>query len=156
MRTLIHFRFIAVIAIVLFAGACGLSRNSHAGKVFLVYKGRKITTVEQWNKKRKTILAHMQEAMGPLPDLKRNPPFNVHVLDSTTGTGYKRYTIRFTVAKGEDLPALLYLPLEPTARKKIPAVIALHGTDNLGKLSVAGYSALANRDYAKNWRSGVM
>ncbi|MBO9619150.1 MAG: alpha/beta hydrolase [Niabella sp.] len=149
MRFSIYSWRIPIIVVLFFAGACIAHRKSEAPGPSFVYKGSKITTVEQWNKKRKTILAHMQEAMGSLPDLKRNPPFDVHVLDSTTGKGYKRYSIRFTVAKGENLPALLYLPLEQTAGKKIPAVIALHGTDELGKLSVAGYSALANRDYAK-------
>ncbi|MGJ7029611.1 pimeloyl-ACP methyl ester carboxylesterase [Niabella hirudinis] len=44
---------------------------------------------------------------------------------------------------------MLYVPNRQANGKKIPAIIALHGTDMLGKLSVAGQSALANRDYAK-------
>lgn len=149
MRSFIYGRLIFGIFILVWAASCGVSKKNGGFEPLLMYKGKKLTKIGQWEKKRNTVLAHMQEAMGPLPGLKNLPPFNARVLDSITGSGYTRYTISFTVAEHEDLPALLYLPSDPEKGKKIPAVIALHGTDRLGKLSVAGQSALANRDYAK-------
>ena len=149
MRSSVYNRLLAGICILIVAGSCMVSKKSNGHESVLMYNGKKITTVSQWNKKRKTILAHMQEAMGPLPGLKGLPPFNSRVLDSIVSEGYIRYTIAFTVAENEALPALLYVPNDAAKNKKIPAVIALHGTDRLGKLSVAGQSALANRDYAK-------
>ncbi|WP_018626290.1 alpha/beta hydrolase [Niabella aurantiaca] len=145
----IRARLIAGILILLLAGACIAGKKSSGHEDLLMYRGKKITTVDQWDKKRKTVLAHMQEAMGPLPRLKGHPPFNARFLDSVVSGSYTRYTIAFTVEAGEELPALLYVPAGHTNGKRIPAVIALHGTDRLGKLSVAGQSALANRDYAK-------
>ncbi|MCF3108737.1 alpha/beta fold hydrolase [Niabella sp. CC-SYL272] len=149
MLATIYNRMIPGFCILMFAAACMVSKKNIRHQELLVYRGTPITTVDQWNKKRKAVLAHMQEAMGPLPRLKNHPPFNTLVLDSVMESTYTRYTIKFTVEKGEALPALLYVPAGYTTGGRAPAVIALHGTDRLGKLSVAGQSALANRDYAK-------
>ncbi|MBO9592566.1 MAG: alpha/beta fold hydrolase [Niabella sp.] len=149
MRSMVYGRLICGLGILLWVYACAAGKKNSIREELMVYQGKPVTTPAQWNKKRKAVLAHMQEAMGPLPRLKGLPPFDAHTLDSVVEDGYTRYTIRFTVAKGEELPALLYVPGRLANGERMPAVIALHGTDRLGKLSVAGQSALANRDYAK-------
>ncbi|WP_300600633.1 alpha/beta fold hydrolase [Niabella sp.] len=148
MHATIYRRLIAGICILVFAGACVAGKKAGSREDLLIYQGTPVTAVSQWNKKRKAILEHMQEAMGPVPRLKGYPPFNARISDSVVEAGYVRYTITFTVEKGEELPALLYIPAHANG-ERIPGVIALHGTDRLGKLSVAGQSTLANRDYAK-------
>lgn len=149
MQSTICGRLIFGMGILLFVYACAAGKKSSRHEELMMYQGRPVTTADQWNKKRRAVLEHMQEAMGPLPRLKDHPSFDSHKLDSVVEDTYIRYTIIFTVAKGEQLPALLYVPRGHANGERIPAVIALHGTDKLGKLSVAGQSALANRDYAK-------
>lgn len=97
---------------------------------------------------RPEILLHMQEVMGPLPSFKNLPPFDVKFIDSVKGNNNTRYNIRFTVAPGEDVSALLYLPADKNLKLKAPAMLVLHGTDALGKMVLSGTSPKPNRAYA--------
>jgi dienelactone hydrolase len=62
---------------------------------------------------------------------------------------YTRYTIRFTVAENEQLPAYLYVPIQKPPYKKLPAMLSLHGTNDLGKRVVDGQGDEPNRANAK-------
>ena len=93
-------------------------------------------------------LLHMQEVMGPLPSFKNLPPFKTRFIDSVKGNNHTRYTIRFEVAPGEELSALLYLPVNKNFNAKAPAMLVLHGTDALGKMVLSGISPKSNRAYA--------
>ncbi|WP_298652650.1 alpha/beta fold hydrolase [uncultured Proteiniphilum sp.] len=90
----------------------------------------------------------MEAAMGPLPDLTDLPPMNIQYKDSLKTAGYIRYTISFTVAENEDLPAYLYLPISHRSGKH-PAMLVLHSTGALGKGIVDGQGSLENRAIAK-------
>lgn len=120
----------------------------------LVYKnssGKKmpIKTQAQWGKKRLQILDSMQKVMGPLPDRSHLPALDIKFLDSLKEGNHTRYSISFTVAKNEYLPAYLYVPFQKGVPKKLAAMLVLHGTDVLGKAVLTGISSKPNRAYAK-------
>lgn len=95
------------------------------------------------------ILKGMEAAMGPLPSRENLPPMDIRILESQREPNYTRQSILFTVAKGEELPAYLYLPHQEGSPKKLPAMLVLHGTGELGKQLVDGKSHLPNRALAK-------
>jgi acetyl esterase/lipase len=90
----------------------------------------------------------LEAVMGPLPCLLNLPPMNIQYMDSIKTTDYTRYTIRFTVAENEDIPAYLYLPA-CNRQDKYPAMLVLHSTGNLGKGIVDGQGDLPDRALAK-------
>lgn len=120
-----------------------LSYIDKTGKVKPVY------TAEEWEIRRLQILDSMQAVMGKLPDRKKLPPFNLQILDSLITKNYIRYNIRFTVAENESLSAYLYFPVQQGGKKKLPAMLALHQTELIGKKSVDGQGPFVNLAYAK-------
>ena len=118
-----------------------------------------VKTLFDWQTKRGQILDSMQALLGRLPDDSNLPPFttripelpafNTVVTDSIKTNFYTRYNIRFTVAKGEDVTAYLYIPLKKEKGTKFPAMLALHQTEAIGKGSVDGQGPYINLAYAK-------
>jgi len=108
-----------------------------------------VTTKEEWNQKRLQILADMQMGMGNLPDRSELPDFDLQFTDSLQGNNYQRYSINFLVAENERVTAYLYKPANLEKGKRIPAMLALHETDSLGKGSVDGQGVNANLAYAR-------
>jgi pimeloyl-ACP methyl ester carboxylesterase len=104
-----------------------------------------VTSIREWEKKRRQILDSMQSVMGKLPERKGLPPLDVKITETFRGDNYTRLTINFTVAENETASAYLYLPLQQNMREKLPAMMVLHGTGDLGKQLVDGGSPLANR-----------
>ena len=133
--------------------------NAYAQKSsLLTYTGdggevRQVRDADEWNIKRRKILEGMQKAMGPLPETANLPSFNLVTKDSLKEASYTRYTIHFTVAKGEILPAYLYVPGTSRNKQRLPAMLALHGTGDAGKELVDGGSPKANRALAKELAS---
>lgn len=109
---------------------------------------KQVKNLSDWNIKRQQILDNMQKAMGVLPDRSNLPAFDVKFVDSLKGTNHTRYEIKFTVARNEELTALLYVPFQKGKPKKLPAMLVLHGTDPLGKYILSGQSPKPNRAYA--------
>jgi hypothetical protein len=101
-----------------------------------------------WLKRRRDILAGLEQAMGPLPSRNHLPGLEIEVLDRKNGKGYRRETITFTPEKGDRLSADLYLPEPLPEGEKRPAILALHPTGPLGKRIVAGEAGKPNRQYA--------
>jgi pimeloyl-ACP methyl ester carboxylesterase len=110
---------------------------------------RDVQRPEEWNIRREQILGGMQDAMGQLPQRSQLPPLDVQFKDTLTEKVYTRFTIDFTVAEGEILPAYLYLPVSTPRKEKLPAMLVLHGTGDGGKELVDGNSPKANRALAK-------
>src|SRR5712692_6275654 len=56
-----------------------------------------VTSPADWLKRRAHIVAGMEQAMGPLPDLSKLPPLDVRVDDTKTvkGEGYTRLTLSY-------------------------------------------------------------
>ena len=69
-----------------------------------------ITTHSVSGKNDNSLRDSLKAVMGPLPCLDNLPPMDIQYKDSVQTTDYTRYTIRFTVAENEELPAYLYLP----------------------------------------------
>jgi len=108
-----------------------------------------VTTIAQWEIKRQQILEGMQKAMGKLPDLLNLPDMNIQIIDELKEENYIRQTISFTAAKNEKVPAYLYIPKGQNKKEKLPAMLALHETDPIGKGSVDGQGHNINLAYAK-------
>lgn len=105
--------------------------------------------VKDHEKDRRSILQNMEKAMGKLPKWSALPPLDIQVTDSLKADTYTRYTIQFTVAENERVPAYLYIPVQNTPIKKLPAMLVLHETDPLGKGVVDGQGNVPNRAQAK-------
>ena len=120
-----------------------LSYTDAAGKERSIYRQA------EWGIKRAEILKKMQLVMGNLPQRVNLPPMNIQYIDSSAGNGYTRYTINFTVAENEHLPALLYVPVQAGIIKKLPAMLALHETGMPGKKIVDGQTGKDDQAYAK-------
>jgi dipeptidyl aminopeptidase/acylaminoacyl peptidase len=142
----------------------GVSFSQSSGPDLLSYidsKGRKapVKTLSDWQIKRGQILDSMQALFGKLPDDPNLPPFNTRIpdlpafnpviTDSIKTNFYTRYNVRFTVAKNEDVTAYLYIPLKKEKGTKLPAMLALHQTEDIGKGSVDGQGPYINLAYAK-------
>jgi dienelactone hydrolase len=128
-----------------------LPKDSLGLLVYINKSGQKkpVKNKAEWQIKRQQVLDRMQQVMGKLPSLKKQPDLNVHLIDSIKEERLTRYTISFTVAENEILYADLYIPIQSGTPKRLPAMLALHGTSALGKKSIGGGSPMANRAYAK-------
>ncbi len=103
----------------------------------------------EWELKRNQILEGMEQAMGKLPDRSNLPDLDIQITESVKEDNYTRLTISFNVAENERVPAYLYLPDMKGKKKKLPAMMVLHGTGEAGKQLVDGRSPLSNRAQAK-------
>jgi len=95
------------------------------------------------------ILRNMEKAMGKLPDRTALPSFDIEISDSVKEDKFIRYTLSFTVAKNERLPVYLYVPKQRGTIQRLPAMLVLHGTHELGKGVVDGQGAMPNRAHAR-------
>lgn len=103
---------------------------------------------QKWAAKRKETLKNMEKVMGPLPDRSGLPVPVAIVKDSLSTPKFDRYTIHLQSFPGEIVPALLYIPRHRPAGTKTPAVLALHGTGDLGKHLLDSATARPNRAHA--------
>lgn len=100
-------------------------------------------------KRRKLILSNMEKVMGKLPDRSQLPALDIQFIDSVRQDKFIRYTLNFAVASNERLPVYLYVPIQQGAIHKIPAMLVLHGTSELGKGVVDGQGPFPNRAHAR-------
>jgi dienelactone hydrolase len=122
----------------------------------LVYRGPggnpvAVKTPEDWAKRRAEILRGMESVMGQLSgDGKRCPldPMTEEEVDCGT---YVRRLVTCASEPGSRVPAYLLVPKDVLEnKKKVPAVLCLHGTDNVvGHGTVVGLGTRPNRGYAK-------
>ena len=136
----------------------GCKKHSESGPALVHYSDSDaaeelLNTSHHVEAERKQILQGMEKAMGKLPSFKDLPPFDLQIIDSLHEDVYTRYTIRFTAAMDETVPAYLYIPVRPHTEKKLPAMLALHGTGELGKQLVDGKGPKANRALARELAS---
>ena len=105
-----------------------------------------VKTPADWAIRRRHILAGMQQAMGPLPDLSRRAPLDPRETERIEQDGVVRVTLSF-VAEGDDrVTAHLYLPDDLKPGERRAAMLALHPTGAQGKAIVAGLGN-ASRGY---------
>jgi hypothetical protein len=108
-----------------------------------------VTNLEEWQHRRASILAGMQEVMGPLPGKEKRGPLALETLEEVDCGKYVRKLITYRPEPKGIVPAYLLIPKEAgSSSKKFPAVLCLHQTDHkLGHKIVAGLANRPNDDY---------
>ncbi len=121
----------------------------------LVYRDPKgglapVKSVADWQKRRAQILAAMQQVMGPLPGKEKRGPLEVQIVEEMDCGTYVRRLLNYAAEPGGRVPAYLLIPKAAlTERRKFPAVLCLHPTDQVtGHGAVAGLGGKPNRAYA--------
>jgi dienelactone hydrolase len=121
----------------------------------LVYRGddgkpRDVKTVEDWKKRRAEIIRGMEAVMGKLPGKEKRCPLDVKVEEEKDCGKYVRRLITYASEPGSRVPAYLLVPKDLLkGDRKAPAILCLHGTDNVvGHGTVVGLGKNANRNYA--------
>ena len=109
-------------------------------------KSHRVKTVANWEIRRAQILQNMQLVMGPLPKPSALP-IDVRVDETVDMPTFRREKITFQGADGDRVPAYLFLPKLSKA-KKVPGILCLHETVNVGMASPAGLGGRPNRHYA--------
>jgi hypothetical protein len=107
-----------------------------------------ITRPDQWAIRRRHILAHMQEVMGPLPDRTSVVPLDVQLSEETVVSGYIRKKLTFVAEKNDRVPAYLLIPVD--RKNRLPAVLCLHQTVSIGKGEPVGLGKSRNLNYAEH------
>jgi len=83
-------------------------------------KKRQVTTLAEWEIKRKQIIDGMQQTMGKRPEFSNLPGMNISIIDELKEENYTRLNISFTVAQNETVSAYLYVPFQKGIPKKFP------------------------------------
>ena len=154
MATLRH--VLAPAAIILscsFAAAQGPSRLDRYNLLqYRDSKGavRQVTTPEEWQNRRAEILRGMQEVMGRLPGDERRVPPGMKVEEEADAGSYLRQLITYQSEPESPTTAYLCIPKDVLAgKRKAPAVLCLHPTDNtVGHKVVVGLGGRGGRQYA--------
>jgi dienelactone hydrolase len=122
----------------------------------LVYRGAdgkaaEVKTVADWEKRRAEVVRGMESVMGKYPGADRRGPLDVKVESETDAGSYVRRLVTYAADPGPAgrVPAYLLIPKSMLdGKKKAPAVLCLHPTDNsIGHDVVAGLGGKANRAY---------
>jgi len=111
----------------------------------LIYHGadgseHPVKTPADWACRRQHILEGMQQAMGRLPDRGSPLPFDVKVLECVKTEEFERQKISMAIEEGDRLNAYLFVPTGLKKGQTVAAMLALHPTNPLGKMSTAGVS----------------
>jgi dienelactone hydrolase len=122
----------------------------------LVYRGpdgapAKVRTVDDWLKRRAEILAGVQAVMGRLPGAEKRCALDLKVEEEVDCGRYVRRLLTYASEPGSRVPAYLLVPKAALQNdgKRFPAVLCLHGTDNVvGHGTVVGLGSRPNRAYA--------
>jgi hypothetical protein len=121
----------------------------------LLYRGddgkpREVKSVEDWQKRRAEVIRGMESVMGKLPGKEKRCPLDARIDEEVDCGKYVRRLISYASEPESRVPAYLLIPKDVLkGERKIPAVLCLHGTDNvLGHGTVVGLGKNANRAYA--------
>lgn len=97
-----------------------------------------VKTPADWQKRRAEILAGMQAVMGRFPGNDRRVALDVKVVEEVDAGKYIRRLITYQSEPRSRTPAYLCLPKDVLAgKRKTPAVLCLHPTDNTNGHKVA-------------------
>jgi acetyl esterase/lipase len=116
---------------------------------YLDAQGRRhrIRTVADWEIRRSHILAHIETVMGPLPRPAVPVPLDVQTVNETRlGPLIRRKITYHTDSHRRRVAAYLFVPVKPPHR--LPAILCLHQTTNIGKDEPAGLGSDVNLQYA--------
>ncbi|MGE3778495.1 MAG: alpha/beta hydrolase family protein, partial [Pirellulaceae bacterium] len=110
-----------------------------------------VRTVADWQHRRAEILAGAQSVMGPLPGPEKRCPLDMRVEEEVDCGTYVRRLITYASEPDSRVPAYLLVPkkLLENPGQRVPAILCLHGTDNVvGHGVVVGLGGRPNRQYA--------
>lgn len=110
-----------------------------------------VRSVDDWLRRRAEIVAGAEAIMGQLPGPEKRCPLDMIVEEEQDCGSYVRRLITYASEPGSRVPAYLLIPKSALAdpAKPAPAVICLHGTDNVvGHGTVVGVGNKKNRQYA--------
>ena len=122
-----------------------LSRPSNDAKPVEVH------TPEEWQQRRQEILRGFEQIAGTLPGDEKRCALDLQVLEEVDCGSFVRRSITYASEPGCRTPAYLLIPKSVLAEpdRKVPAVLCLHGTDNVvGPGTVVGLGSRPNRSYA--------
>jgi hypothetical protein len=110
-----------------------------------------VRTIEDWAKRRAEVVRGMETVMGKLPGAEKRCPLEPKVEEEVDCGTYVRRLLTYASEPGSRVPAYLLIPKEVLAgKKKAPAILCLHGTDNVvGHGTVVGLGNRPNRAYAQ-------
>jgi dienelactone hydrolase len=139
--------------------ATALCATAHAGRLdredLLTYHDdkdevRRASTVADWQKRRSEVLAGMQAVTGPLPGPERRCALDVQIEEEIDSGDHVRRRITYAAEPGGRARAFLLIPKAALAgNEKFPAVLCLHGTNNVvGHRVVVEEGHTTNRAYA--------
>jgi hypothetical protein len=114
-------------------------------------KAAVVKTVADWAKRRKEIVRGMEAVMGKLPGPAKRCALDMKIEEEVDCGTYVRRLITYASEPGGSVPAYLLIPKRLLAgRQKAPAILCLHGTDNVvGHGTVVGLGNAASRAYAR-------
>ena len=109
-----------------------------------------VASKDDWLKRRAEIVRGMETVMGKLPGKEKKCDFDVKIEEEVEIDNYVRRLITYSSEPGSRTPAYLLIPKDVLAgKRKAPAVLCLHGTNNeVGHGVVVGFGKLPNRAYA--------
>jgi dipeptidyl aminopeptidase/acylaminoacyl peptidase len=123
----------------------------------LLFRGKdgksvEVKSVEDWGKRRAEIVRGMESVMGKLPGEKdkKRCPLDVKIEEEVDCDTHVRRLITYASEPGSRVPAYLLIPKDVLkGKKKVPAVLCLHGTNNeIGHGTIVGLGKTPNRGYA--------
>jgi pimeloyl-ACP methyl ester carboxylesterase len=83
-----------------------------------------------WLNRRREIVAGMEQIMGPLPGKAKRCALDPRLIEEADCGAYVRRLITYASEPGSRVPAYLLVPKPAlTAKRKFPAILALHPTD---------------------------
>lgn len=145
----------SILAVVLIAIAADPPQPRLPRDNLLVYRGddgkaQPVKTVADWQKRRAEVVRGMESVMGKRPGDDKRCPLDVKVEEEVDGGKFVRRLITYSSEPGSRVPAYLLIPKEVLkGGKKAPAILCLHGTDNVvGHGTVVGLGKRPNRGYA--------
>lgn len=112
---------------------------------------RPVTSKDEWLKRRVEIVNGMQAVMGKLPGKEKRCELEMQVVEDVDCGTYHRKLVTYASEPGCRTPAYLLVPKAALEGKQpTPAVLCLHGTDNVvGHGTVVGLGTRPNRQYAQ-------
>lgn len=105
-----------------------------------------IQTPREWEMRQKQILSGIQQAMGPLPDLRKRVPLKTQILEEQRLGTLIRRKIRYRSDDLDYITGYLFLPVKLTPA--VPAVLCLQQTNRDGSTETAGINGNPDLAYA--------
>ncbi|NBV23821.1 MAG: alpha/beta hydrolase [Proteobacteria bacterium] len=111
---------------------------------------RPVRSTQDWQARRTEIVRGMEQVMGRLPGAEKRCPLDVKIEEETDCGTYVRRLITYQSEPGGRTPAYLLIPKDVLAgKKKVPAILCLHPTENtIGYKVVVGLGGKPHRQYA--------